>query len=334
MASLSFNSVSRSTFELLAEQEELPIYGFPFWMEAAGGEGSVDYATINKGDELVALCPTYHPLKALWLLPPCCQNGGIYFAKAYRSSSSLTPLQFKDRRQAMELLLEQQESVRYAHIALSIDARDALPFYWQGFSLRVRYNYLLSLSNKEKGFEDRVNRLVRRKVNESKKEQCTVSFDLSLDSILPLLKSFYKEKGIHPLFFYTLQRCAEAAISQGKGMIAALFSSTGDLLAVYFIALSGGVGYSMATATIGDISYANTALLYEILIELRSRGCHSFDFEGTMLQGVEPVFRSLGGEQQIFIEMVKGKASLLDRWRLRQHYKKLSSLERNKLLRP
>lgn len=323
MASLSFNLISRQEFERLALKEELPIYAYPFWLETAGGEGCFRYATLTKGNELVALCPLYHPLKEVWILPPCCQHGGLYFAKAYRSAS-LSPLLFKDRRQAMELLLEQQKSIRYAHISLSSDMLDALPFYWDGFSLKVRYNYMLDLKNEEDPFENKVNRLVRRKVKESESRQCKVIFDIPLETIAPFLHDFYKKRRIAPVFCKTILRCAAESIDRGNGLSAGLLSSSGEYLAVYFIALASGVGYSMATATKDDLPFANTALLYKTLIELRSRGIHTFDFEGSMLQGVEPVFRSLGGEQNLFIEMQKGSPSLFDRLRLRWHYQKLS----------
>lgn len=314
MASFSILNITPIEYNSLAIQAELPLYGQYFWLEASVGKDSLRFYVIRKGVDLIALCPIYIPLSGVWLLPPCCQNGAIYFSK-----NAL----FKDCRRAMELLLETVGEIRMANIALPMGRVDALPYYWKGYQLRVRYNYTLCLNLPRKDLDAKFSRLVRRKVKAMKEEKCRIEFDVPFEDLIPSFYTFYKKKHLSMVHYEAFLRCAKASLSNGYGMTARLLSNEGTPLAVYFIGQYEGIAYSLATATVEGNSFANTALLYHILCELHQRGYRTFDFEGSMLQGVEPVFRSLGGEQHLFVEIQKGKLSLWNKFRLKGHYYQL-----------
>lgn len=330
MSQVTITSLSSTQYCELCAKVAIPLYGQPYWLESAGGDDAMHYFAFHRKGELVALVACHIPLRGVWLLPPCCQHGVLFFTPNYLGNS-LSRREFTIRRQTIEALLEALGSVRVARIALGSNCPDALPFYWHGYQLETRYNYLLQLPETVEKYESLVSRLVKRKANALFANGDQIVFDHPLAESLPFLKRFYLEKGISMTHFYAMVRCAKEAISQGAGLTASLYSSAGMLKATYFIALDGLRGYSIATATASNHPYANTALLYEVIKELLRRGYTSFDFEGSMLPGVEPVFRSLGGNQESYTFLSKGKLSLLDRLRLKRHYQTITTRENNSL---
>lgn len=320
MSSVVAIPIDREEYLQYSATWALPLYAAPYWLEAAGGAQAIRYFAILYGKEAVALAPCYFPIKGFWSIPPACQHGGIYFAPRFENKE-LSSGDFQLRRRAIEALLETISStLHYAYIPLYRDCLDALPFHWRGFRLRVRYNYRLRLPKTREDYLKEVNRLVRRKVKAREDAGDLVKFGLPLEDLLPFFSRFYAERGISRVYYKALVRCSREAIARGYGLTAGLYSSENRLLSAYFIGFSGRCGYSIATATLGRHPYANTALLFEILCELIHRGFHTFDFEGSMLEGVEPVFRSLGGKQELFIEAEKGRQSLLDKILLKIHY--------------
>lgn len=313
MGSVGIQRLERAEYLRLAECGQVPLYGQPYWLEAAAGNAdAVRYYAAHKGESLIALMPCFVPVNGVWLLPPCCQSGVLYFVTT----------DFKDRRRATELLLEEMSKMHCVRIALSPEYTDALPFYWRGFTLKARYNYLLSIPSAPEAYEAQVSRIVKRKARESEAAGCSVHFDVPFDSLKGMFKPFYAQKGIPALYYEAMCRCAEASLARGCGLTASLNAADGSLLAAYYIALDAKSGYSIATATRHGNSFANTALLYEIIKELARRGIRTFDFEGSMLEGVEPVFRSLGGTQHIYISLEKGRLGLRERFRLKRYYQR------------
>lgn len=312
MGSIALRPIERDAYRLLSEENSLPLYGQLYWLEAAvGASGRAwRFFVLQKGEELLALAACFTPIEGVWILPPCCQSGTIYFVAGESS--------FQDRRRAMELLAQEMRCAHFVRITLPEVSKDALPFYWQGYDLKLRYNYRLALPSEETTYDSMVSRIVKRKANQSMQSGCRVAFDVPFAELEPFFGAFYRKKGIAPIFFQAMCRCALESERRGSGMTAVMRDASDKLLAAYFIPICGQVGYSMATATVEGNPFANTALLYYSIKELIQRGGKEFDFEGSMLEGVEPIFRSLGGEQHLLVSLEKGHLSWRERFLLKR----------------
>lgn len=315
--------MSRHAYERLAEAEELPLYAQSAWLETVGGATSLSYLVAYQDELPLALVPYYRPSKGIWITPPLCQNGGIYFAKHLRAERALEHKAFVLRRKVVEAVLKTVGEHRYSKIALSADFRDALPFYWRGFNLNLRYNYLLALPLDPNTLLGLGNMDMRQKVKRAEKANAFFESELLFTNAEALFARHHRRKGVPRLYFEALKRAVGNMLPKRKGFLAGVYSSHKKLLAASFVTIEGSRAYLIASAAEElhkSEAFANAYLLHCSISEAIRRGATIFDFEGSMLPGVEPTFRSFGAVQEPFIEVSNGKLRLLDRLALRQHY--------------
>lgn len=324
MATLIIKQITSSEFSLLAQRERLSLYAEPYWLESVVGNSSIRYYVIIDGELPIAFCPVFIPAKNIWLTPPNCAMGGLFFTRDKQ-------LSFKVKRKAVQLLIGKIGKMRFVQVALPQNCADALPFYWHGYQLNVRYNYQALLGGKtENLWEQQVSPRIRQAVRLAERNGCKVIFSPSIDEAIPLVKRFYKQKNIAPIYTTSFTLSAKAAILHNEGYVGQLIHANGAVLSCCFIVVHNQVAYLTMLTHVkhsAETHFASRALLYHALLFSKKRGANVFDFEGTMLEGSETLFRQLGGEQQLFIELRKGKLGVIPRLRLKLFYSHKSKYE-------
>jgi hypothetical protein len=184
-----------------------------------------------------------------------------------------------------------------------------LPFYWEGFSQETWYTYILNdLSNTEKvfeGFKDDVRRNIRK--SEKRFEIITSH---SADVLHELKERSNPNTGVEVSKAYLdniLRFCKE----NNKGEI--LIARDGDSIhsAALFV-WDQNTCYNLYAASDPDFknSDAMTILIWHA-IQKYSLHIKEFNFEGSMIKGVESFFRSFGAIQTPYFVIRKTNHSLL-----------------------
>lgn len=302
----------------LCHTEALPLMLQYWWLDAVC-PGQWDVFLYKESGHVVASF-AYHIRRKggmrFLLLPPHTQYGGLWIKN--------TPTDYTQRltyeKRLMTHLIERIDSLRlhYAEINLHFSITNHLPFHWKGWKQTTRYTYLIDrIGNTEKC----VSRFSPAKQRQIRKAQgrFTLDMDLSPDEFYAFHKTCLHDSGRGSIdydyaFFLRLWK---AATARKQGQIFALRDREGRIHTAHFIVWDRASAYDLLYFIRPEYasSGASTLIVMEILQYLQQK-TRAFDFEGSMIEGVENSYRQFGTQQRPYHHLVR-PYSPLAAWLLR-----------------
>lgn len=306
---------NKEKYKLLCEQRsDIPLFLQYWWMEAVCKGKQWDVAMAYDGERLLGVMPYLYGRKlgmTYILQPQLTQYSGPFYCYPEGLSDNKR-LEFE--KLTAGLLLEQVESLKPAYVLqhFSPQVTNWLPFYWAGYKQTTRYTYRIEdISDPQRVFESFDVEKRQRKIR--RYEQSTrVGFDMRLQEFAVFHNKYWAAKGEKDVLnedFIT--NVCQAATERGNGVIASLYDEDNRLLAVRFVAYDERCAYSLMSAQ--DLQLhknGHSETLFWALIKYLSDKTKSFDFEGSMDEGVEYVYRSFGTRQTPFFEISKCNSAL------------------------
>ena len=224
------------------------------------------------------------------------------------------------QKKIMASLIEQMPNVTFTEIRLLPQNTDAQPFFWKNFSLGVRYTYRLNIENRVlllKNMNDNTRRNIKKGTT-----HYSVGTDFSTDIFTELLDAtFNRQHKASSVTKNVWQRLERNAVITSKRLI---FFATDKITnkpeAAVYIVYDSETAYYVAGGSTeeGRKKGALYFLLWQTILNVPT-SVKIFDFEGSMLPTVEPVFRGFNGEQTPYIVVRKTKNNF---WRLLELIKK------------
>lgn len=304
------------------ESQSLPLYMQPWWLNAVAGESDWDVLLhYSPQGELLGLMPYYLSSKSSIALPPFTQFLGSLIV----SEPLLRDDKFTQRRQVHEALMLALPTFRSFRVNYSPDFTDWLPYYWMGYEQSTRYTYRLDLDGRtEADLWAGIRPRTRAKIKQSEKQNLKV-VELPVQDLLDLCEESLNRQGEQIFYRSQLEAVAQAAISRKQGAVWGVVDDEGKALAVNFIAWDSDTAYNIASGQRreGAGRDAMAFLLYESIRYVAAiPSIKTFDFEGSMIKGVELFFRSFAAVQTPYFAISKGNLSLIDRlWRKMKYLK-------------
>ena len=301
---------------LCKEETTIPLFSRDWWLDAACGD-DWDVLLYEKKSKLYAAMPLYTPCKSIATMPHYTQTMGVWFA-AETADTKYSSL-LEHRQSICKHFIEKLKSYRSFHQNFNYSFSDWLPFYWAGYSQTTRYTYLL---NDIKHFDmiwSNMSQQTRRNINTAKQEKLNVKTGITTGNFLQIVEqSFKRQHTKNKQSKVVLQRLITASRARGQGEIFGGYDKEGHLHAAAFIVWQDSSAYYIAGG--GDpasrASGAHSLVLWEA-IQFVSRFTNTFDFEGSMLQGVERFFREFGAVQTPYFLISRGKQRLIDRMKIK-----------------
>jgi CelD/BcsL family acetyltransferase involved in cellulose biosynthesis len=184
---------------------------------------------------------------------------------------------------------------------------NGLPLHWSGFQDATCYTYVIDdLSDPERVWAG-LRENIRREVRKAERQGIAVREDLPFDRFLEVQRLTFERQGM-PLPFTEAwgERFERAMAGRGRRMILGAVDGADRLhAAAYLVWDARGCHYVMGG---GDpdlrTSGAHSLLLWRAL-NAAAGVAPSFDFGGSMIEGVERFFRAFGGEQRRFFRITK-----------------------------
>lgn len=263
-----------------------------------------DEAVIKAG---VALVKTKKNGVNGYHIPPYTQYFSPLYYVAHNRKHSLT-----EEHDCIKAILDLLKPAKHLDFKLPRGHQSILPYHWKGFDTSVTITYTL-----EGSLENYLQELNKNKARELKK-----LLQLVEEGSL-IIEQEVKENDLLELLNHTTERKKFDARS---GMVTSLVMNSKDsfakkylirskehgLLAFGFFPYDGKAVYNLvnASARVNDpvLKTVNLLLLYQAIVFALNTG-RKFDFEGSMLQGVEAFCRLMGGKQEP-IYRVQKSASL------------------------
>jgi len=295
--------------ELCKEEPSLPIYSRDWWLDCVCGENRWDvvlYFSDRNGDAIEAAFPFYTPYKKEILMPAFTQTMGIWFnpnlEKEDYSMNLLRKHKICDR--LICSLPDHRCFVQNFHYLFT----DWLPFYWNGYRQTTRYTYLLpDIRNMEEIEKNRSDNIRQNVKKAQSRYQMEIKAQLPVDLFLEINAKSFERQGEKAYRPEILRRLIETAYSRNQGNVWGAFDPSGQLHAAVFVVWQENCAYYIAGGSdaMGRKSGAHLYALSEA-IRFVSNISTSFDFEGSMVRGIERVFRSFGTIQTPYFTISKG----------------------------
>jgi len=301
---------------LCAKETSIPLFSRDWWLDTACGD-AWDVMLYEKNGNVLAAMPLYVPCKGVVSMPNYTQTMGIWFAAESDDTKYSSRL---ERRQSIccffiEKLSAYRNFLQNFHYAFT----DWLPFYWRGYSQTTRYTYILHDIKHTEKIESGMSQQIRRNIKSAKKAEVQVRRDITTEQFLNIqAQTFRRQQLKNKQSDAVISRLIATARERGQGEIFGGFDKAGNLHAVAFIVWQDSSAHYIAGG--GDPTSRQTgahSLVMWEAIQYVSQFTDTFDFEGSMLPGVEHFFREFGAVQTPYFAISRGKPSLIDRIRIK-----------------
>ena len=301
---------------LCAEENSIPVFSRDWWLDAVCGS-YWDVLLYERKGKVHAAIPLYVPLKSIVTMPHYTQTMGIWFAAESADTKYSSLL---EHRQAIcKHFIERLKPYRSFYQNFSHTFTDWLPFYWAGYSQTTRYTYILHDIKHSGKIWEAMSQQTRRNINNTIQAEIKVQSGIPVASFLKIVElTFQRQHQKNRQSTATLQRIIDAACARGQGEIFGGYDKDGNLHAAAFIVWQDSSAYYIAGG--GDPAFrssgAHSLVMWEAIQHV-SQFTDKFDFEGSMLPGIERFFRGFGAIQTPYSIIAHGKPGLIERIRIK-----------------
>ena len=297
--------------ELCNNEPSIPIYSRDWWLDCVCGENKWNVLLYEKNGKIEASMPYYMPYKGIITMPPYTQTMGIWFNPEFEKENYTKNLLWKQNicEQLISRLPEHTFFIQNFHYSFT----DWLPFHWKGFRQTTRYSYILQDIRDIERIEKNRSYDIKQNIKKAQsKYQIEVKSNIHVDLFLEIYAKTFERQGKKAYQPEILRRLIEKTYSRNQGNTWGAFDETGKLHAAVFVAWRENCAYYIAggSDSTGRKSGAHLLVLSEAIRAVSGISA-AFDFEGSMIQGVERIFRSFGAIQKPYFTISKGHRSLL-----------------------
>jgi Acetyltransferase (GNAT) domain len=266
------------------------VFRRPWWLDAVSEHGWGE-STVEEGGRVRAHLPyavRRLPLGAVALgSPPLTPWLGPWLGDGARGAHDLTA----------ELI---DRLPRFDWFSQTFDPQvtDWLPFHWKGFSAVTRYTYRLGdVGDPDRvwaGIGDKTRNVVRRA-----QRDVVVRDDLPVDDMLRLVGATFARQDLDvPFTPELLRKVYQAAVAHASGKALYAVDGSGRVHATAMIVWDEHWTYYLLGGGDPQLRQSGaTSLLIWEAIRFAAGVSQGFDFEGSMLPGVERFFRGFGAQQ-------------------------------------
>ncbi len=280
--------------ELCQTEETIPIFMQNGWLDAVNTGTSSWQVVLSKDKKGQILGALTFKIKQKWGLTvlsesPLSPFCGIWFKKMD------TPKQHEQYhfvKKILAELIEQLPPFHFANFRFSTALTDWQPFFWAGFQQTTRYTYHLDLQKTDNLFSDFKQHTQR---NIRKAEQhFHITHSNDLDKFLAINNLTFERQNLKSTIPYSIWQSADVFLKKSEQRLIYFASNTeGGIEAAIYIILDKKIAYYLAggTTEMGRKQGATSFLLAQAIYDAKAQGLDIFDFEGSMLPGVESFFR-------------------------------------------
>jgi hypothetical protein len=299
-------TTEKSAYTQLCATANIPIFMQNWWLDTVCTEGWSVVLTYNKNKGIEAAW--VFAVRQKWgittlsepLLSPFC---GVWFRQtAFKKQHEAITY----RKQQLEQLILQLPSAHRYSFRLNTALTDWQPFYWADWQQETRYTYRLAIEDL-KHVAANFNDNTKRNIQKSSKH-FTIQSSGDFDTFLKINDLTYQRQNIQQPIPLTVWESVERILAEKQQRHIFFAKNTeGVVKAAIYVVFDDTTAYYLAGGATeeGRSKGALFGLMNHAIQEAAARGCTIFDFEGSMLRGVEPFFRGFGGELTPYFRVFK-----------------------------
>jgi len=200
---------------------------------------------------------------------------------------------------SMDILARKLKNIKSFDYYFHPTFENWIPLYWHNFTQQTRYTYRINNSQALDTISNNMHKnIIKANIKNAEKNGITIKQDIPFDTLWELVnKTFLRQGSKSPFNKKKLEYYVTTLKEKGTFVSFGAYDTNDRCVA------AGGVIYEEKSAyfLLNGIDIenmtrgANTLLIYEAIKYFHDK-CDYFDFEGSMLPGVEPLYRKFGGE--------------------------------------
>lgn len=305
---LMSNPDEKRLYEKFCQKTYIPIFSKPWWLDAVCGENNWGVHVIEKSGFLLGAMPYYVENR----------NGYDIITKAHHSQNNGIIINY-DQAEKYVAKLDRQEEVINTMCDfienLDIDKYEqqyhysftnVLPFIWRGYEQMVRYTYVIDdTSDMDKVCAD-FKYIVRNQIKKAEK-YVMVNEGMDIELFYEINQLSYDRQGIEvPFSLKLVKRIEDACIAHDCRKILYTQDDEGNIHSVAYIIWDEKSVYFLINGIDNNYmwSQSNSLLIRESIREAHKLG-RKFDFEGSVLQPIEHIFRGFGAQQKMYFRIYR-----------------------------
>jgi len=291
--------------ELCESEESIPLFHKAWWMDAVCGKDGWNVATYCRDGMIIAALP--YVLKRKFGLsqigqPDFTQTLGVWLAPTNAKYSKRVGQEKEIISSLIDSLPKHQVFFQSFHHSFV----NWMPFYFRGFEQTTKYSYVIEdLSDTDRIWKE-MSSAVRRDVRMAEKTLSIVE-DISDGQFYDVICKTYQRQGMAvPFSRERFSSFTEKVIARGAGKMFGAVDNQKRIHAVVFLVWDKNCAYYLIGGGDPELRHSGGATLciWEA-IKFSSTVTKAFDFEGSMVEGIERFFRGFGGKQKPYFRIYR-----------------------------
>ena len=292
--------------QLCKKETSIPIFSRDWWLDATAGIDNWDVVLVEKGGEVVASMPYMiskrYGFKCL-CQPILTQKLGPWLKYPYGQKYT-RKLEYE--KEIFTMLIDKLPEADSFSACFDYNITNWLPFYWKGFEQTTLYTYvietLLDIEKIKNGFSH----AKRQNIRKAENMNLQVYFDLSCVEFYNHHKMTLSKQNVYDkkiVYSYEIfEKIYNAAYSNNAGRVIYAKDVNGNIHSALFVIWDSNSAYDLISTIDPDYrSFGSATMLVLKMMQYLSDKTKAFDFEGSMIEGVENSFRQFGAVQKPYI---------------------------------
>lgn len=260
----------------------------PWWLDIVAPGQWQEITVCDKDSNVTARMPYVRSGNNV-IMPELTQTIGVWMGEDIKAD-------YGAQKKVLHEIFNQLSGSRSVSVALSPDNGYVLPLRWLGYEMEPRFTYRLTdLRDCDKLYQN-FNKTAKKNIKYAR-NKVTVSDQTSFETLWEMLdKTFAAQHRKNPMPKEVIRRILQTCDETGHGKYFEARDAEGNVHSCAYFVYDEQVCYYLLGAS--DSQYRNSGAQSLILWEgIQFAAAHSkiFDFEGSMVEGIENFFRQFGG---------------------------------------
>jgi len=294
------------------EENNIPLYSKAWWLDAVSDEGTWNVVLVEVENKIVASMPYYIKKRAFFSVitqPKLTQTMGPYI-KYPKNQTYNKRLEYE--KKIMSQLIEQLPQIDMFNQSFHHTITNWLPFYWKGYKQTTGYTYIIEdLSNIDEVFKN-FSSSTRKDIRKAQKNGIEVIDSEDIGAFYDIIKMTFKKKSLEVRESFDFIKNLYLKGKENNAVMMKFAVKEDTIYSVSLCFYDNKTIYVIMSGLNRSIKSLGSQQLLDLeTMVFASKKSLSFDFEGSMVEGIEYRNRSLGGKQVPYFNISKIDSKIL-----------------------
>jgi len=303
----------KTYIDFCKNNSEIPLFHQPWWLDIVTNHNWDVAISFDKNNNIKAVLPYSAKKKfgqSVILQPLLTPQLGIIFFYPNDLIKQTSIYSFQNKH-INAIINQLPQGLVFQQYQFTPNFKNWLPFYNSGFEQSTKYTYILDNIKNHEQIYNGFSNTIKRQIKEAE-SKITIKEEDNLCLVFAMVKeSLERQKTKFKLTREILKSIEKKVLDLGQGKILIARDENDKVNAGILIVWDNKKAFLLGVGTDLNLDKSNaTKLLIWEGIKYASKHVDIFDFEGSMLSGVERLYRSYGALQTPYFEIKKYKNKL------------------------